>query len=126
MPSPTVISLSLDSEAMHEATKQAILGNLSPEVREQILQHAVDELLKPSTSSWNRGQSKIEEIFEAAVSRIACEEANKMMSENAEIRAKLQILMQKTAIKLLDAEPDKFSAALADAIHDALKRERGG
>jgi FKBP-type peptidyl-prolyl cis-trans isomerase (trigger factor) len=124
MPSTTVLSLTLDSEALHEATKQAILGALSPEVREKILQNAIEELLKPSTSPYNRGQSKIEEIFQNAVSRIACEEANKMMSENAEIRAKLQILMQKTAIKLLDAEPDKFSAALADAIHDALKRER--
>ena len=89
MPSTTVLSLTLDSEALHEATKQAILGALSPEVREKILQNAIEELLKPSTSPYTRGQSKIEEIFQSAVSRIACEEANKIKIGRASCRERV-------------------------------------
>ena len=71
------IQITLDPVALREATSQAIMGILTPEVRAQVIQNAISAILKPSTDSWNREKSPLLLAFEQAVQHIAREEAKR-------------------------------------------------
>lgn len=116
------ITLQLDNEALREATVQAMLGVLTPEVKAKILESAVQEILKPSTNSWDKGKSPIEVAFQRAIETIAKEEAIRMVSENEEVRDKIKKLMLETAVKVIETDTDKLALRMADAFVDSIRR----
>lgn len=119
----STISIQLDPVALREATTQAIMGTLTPEVRGQIIQKAISALLTPSTNSWDKNKSPIELAFEQAVTQLARDEAKRMISEDAPTREKVQQLLRTTADKVLGADMEKLADRMAEAFTSSLRRD---
>lgn len=119
----STVQIQLDPIAMREATAQAIMGILTPEVRAEIIRTAISALLKPSTASWDKNKSPIETAFEQAVNHVAREEALKLVKEDAGIRVKLQELLKQTAEQVLGTDIDKLAVRMAEALVSSLRRD---
>ena len=117
----TNLSIQLDPVALREATSQAIMGILTPEVRAQILQSAIRSLLAPSTNSWDRGKSPIDTAFEVAVNIIAREEAKRLVTEDEAISAQIKSLIRAATERMLTSDPEKLAERMAGAFVDSLR-----
>jgi len=113
------LSIQLDPVALREATAQAIMGILTPEVRERLLRESVTQLLAPSTNSWDRGKSPIQQAFDNAVQQIANEIARDVVRNDPAITSKIRELLTKAFEKAVsvkeDVLVDKMVFALAGA-----------
>ena len=119
----TTLTLQLDNDAIREATTQAILGTLTPEARDKILQTAVSELISKKTGSYGTGKSQLEEAFEYAVRAVATAEAKRIVTEDAALRAKIEELLRLTADKVLSADTDKLAERMADAFAASMRKD---
>ena len=119
----TQVTLQLDGDALREATVQAMLGVLTPEVKAQVLERAIGELLKPSTNAWDKNKSAIERAFEEGVQRVATKEALRMVQEDGAIQAKVQELLRKTADRVLGADSDKLAQRMAEAFVNSMRKD---
>ena len=117
------LTINLDGDALRDATTQAMLGILTPEARERILNQAVQALLKPSTDSWDKKKSPIEIAFENAVNRLANEEAVKMLKDDETFQTRLKDLVRQTADKVLSTDLDKMAQRMADAFVNSMRRD---
>lgn len=117
------MTLELDPVALREATTQAIMGTLTPEVRAQIIEKAISALLKPSTDSWDRGRSPIQTAFDNAVAHCAKEIAKEQIAADEKIRTRLQELMRQAADKVLGMDADKLAEKMADAFTASIRKE---
>ena len=124
------LTLQFDVESLREATAQAMLGVLTAEVKEKILEQAVRELLKPSTDGWNKNKSphsalvvRVEIAFNKALEQLAQNEAKRMIKSDAEIRDRVQSLMRTTADKVLGADQEKLAQRMADAFVSSMRRD---
>ena len=119
----TQVTLQLDGDALREATVQAMLGILTPEVKAQVLERAVSELLKSSTNSWDKNKSPIERAFEDAINQVANHEALRMVTEDVAIQARVQELLRMTADKVLGADTEKLAQRMADAFVNSMRKD---
>ena len=117
------LTLQLDGDALREATVQAMLGVLTPEVKAEMLKSAVQAILKPSTNSWDKTKSPLELAFERAVEQVANAEAKRMIEEDGAIRERVKELLRTTADKVLNAGPDKLAQRMADAFAASMRRD---
>lgn len=117
------LTLQLDGDALREATVQAMLGVLTPEVKAKMLESAVQAILKPSTNSWENKKSPLELAFERAVEQVANAEAKRMIEEDDAIRERVKELLRTTADKVLNADPDKLAERMADAFIASIRRD---
>jgi hypothetical protein len=117
------IKLQLDPVAMREATSQAIMGILTPEIRATIIQQAISALLAPSTNSWERGKTPIEAAFTQAVMQIANQSALTLVKDDIAVRNKLDDLLRETANKILNADREKLATRMADAFISSIRRD---
>lgn len=115
------LTLQLDGEALREATAQAILGTLTPEVRAKLLERAVQEVLAPSTDSWRRGQSPLDIAFRDAVEKVAHAEAKRLIEEDGELTGRIKELLRVTADRVLNADQEKLTARMADAFVASMR-----
>lgn len=117
------LTINLDADALREATVQAMAGVLTPEVKEEILQKAISNVLSPSTDSWNRGKSPLEIALQEATIQIARQEAKKLLDEDDEFRTKINALLKSTAEKILNSDMDKLAERMADAFVESMRRD---
>lgn len=117
------ITLNLDADALREATVQAMVGVLTPEIQKKLVQQAVEAALKPSTDSWNRGKSPLQEAFDRAIVAVANAEAKRMVEEDPQMRDQIKVLMREVADKVLNADKDKLADRMASSFVDALRRD---
>lgn len=117
------LTLQLDGDALREATVQAMLGVLTPEVKAKMLESAVQAILKPSTNSWDKNKSPLELAFERAVEQVAREEAARMVAEDPAMRERVKELMRTTADKVLGADVQKLADRMADAFVSSIRRD---
>jgi hypothetical protein len=117
------LQINLDPVALREATAQAIMGVLTTEVREQIIRQAVSAILQPSTDSWNRGKSPLQDAFESAILGLARDEARRLIAEDPDIGGKIKTLLREVADKVISADQDKMATKMADAFVASLKRD---
>ena len=117
------LTLQLDGDALREATVQAMLGVLTPEVKAKMLENAVQAILRPSTNSWDNKKSPLELAFERAIERVANDEAKRMIENDEAIRERVQALLRSTADKVLNADADKLTQRMADAFVSSMRRE---
>lgn len=117
------VTLNLDVEALREATVQAMLGVLSPEMKAKVLENAVQALLAPSTNSYDRKKSPIELAFERAVEQIANVEAKRLVEEDQELRLRMKALLRTTADKVLNTDADKLADRMATAFAASMRRD---
>jgi hypothetical protein len=119
----TTISLNLDGDSLRDATVQAMLGVLTPEVRAQVLEKAIQAILAPSTNSWDRKKSPIELAFEAAVENLARQEAKRIVDEDTGFRDQIKALLRTTADKVLAADMDKLAERMAAAFAESMRKD---
>jgi hypothetical protein len=117
------IRLELDPIALREATSNAIMGTLTPELREKIIRTAISQLLNAGTGSYGSGPSQLERAFGEAVSECARQEAKRLVAEDESIKAKMKELLADTAKRVLDADPDKLAQKMADAFVSSMRKE---
>lgn len=117
------LSIQLDGDALRQATVQAINGVLSPEIREKIITEAIQELLRPSTNSWQKGQSAIERIFQESVTQVAREESLRLIKEDEVIREKIASTMRSVADQVLSTDVEKLAKNMADSFVASLRRD---
>lgn len=115
------LTLELDAEALREATVQAMTGVLTPEVKEKILQKAITYILQPSTDSWNRGQTPLENALKDAILKVATQEAERLIKEDTEFSEKIKVLLRTTADKVFAQDQDKFAERIADAFVSSIR-----
>ena len=118
------ITFQLDPIALREATTQSIMGILTPEIRAQILQSAISSLLSPSTNSWEKGMSPIQQAFNRAIESVALEVAREHVKNSPEIIDKLKELIAETAAKVFSADVDKMAAKMAEAFIASMRQEK--
>ena len=118
------ITIQLDPVAMREATTQAIIGTLTSEMRAGILEQAIRELLRPSTDSWNRGKSPLDQAFERVVQMIAHEQVTKIIKEDAAIVQRLTTLAREAVEKMVNCNTEKLVERMTDAFLTSLRSGR--
>lgn len=123
----TQVTLNLDDAALREATVQAIMGTLTPEVRAELLQNALTSILTtpPGTSAYGYSKpiSPIQRAFNEAVDLVAQQEAKRLVSEDADLRAKMQELLRKVADKVLATDMDKMAENMANSFVASMRRD---
>jgi hypothetical protein len=119
----TNLTVQLDPVALREATAQAIMGILTPEVRTALVQNAISAILKPSTDSWNRDKSPLQEAFNLAVQQCAREVAKEVVSADPSIVERLRALAKECAEKVLKQDTDKLAEKMADAFVSGIESE---
>lgn len=119
----TEIRLTLDGDALREATVQAMMGVLTPEARAAIIEKAIQALIAPSTDSYSRGKSPIQIAFDDAIVRVARDTALKMVTEDGPLSQAIAQLMRETADKVLAMDTDKLSTRMADAFVASMRKD---
>jgi agmatine/peptidylarginine deiminase len=117
------LTLQLEGDALREAIAQSILGQLTPEAQQALLDQAIQAILKPSTNSWDKGMSPLERAFASAVERVAQQEAVRLVTENQEIKAKMEELLRQTADKVLAADTEVLAERMANAFVASMRRD---
>lgn len=117
------LTLQLDSIALREATTQAIMGILTPEIRAQILEKAISALLTPSTGLYENKKSQLELAFEWAVNQVAHDEAKRMINEDPAMRERVKEMLRLTADKVLNADMDKLAERMSDAFVSSMRKD---
>jgi hypothetical protein len=119
----TNLTLQLDADALRDATVQAMLGVLTPEVKAKMIETAIQAILRPSTDSWNRGVSPLETAFQRAIEMLANQECAKLIAEDEAIRTRVTDLLRKTADKVLNADVEKLSERMASAFVESCRKD---
>jgi hypothetical protein len=117
------LTLSLDGDALREATVQAMSGVLAPEIKAKMLENAIRTILAPGTDSWSHKKSPLELAFVEAVIQIAHQEVKRLVVEDKVFCEKLNTLMRATADKILSTDIDKFAGRMADAFVASFRRD---
>lgn len=65
------LTIELDPVSLREATAQAIMGTLTPEVRTAVIERSIRDLLTSSTDSWDKGKTPLQKAFDLAVEKVA-------------------------------------------------------
>lgn len=117
------VSIELDAVALREATNQAIMGVLTPQIREELIRKAIVQLLAPSPNSWENKITQLEAAFEQAVYKYAHEVCRDMVNNDLEIKAKIRDLIRQTADKILNADLGKMADRMADAFVASCRRD---
>lgn len=119
----TNLTLQLDPEALREATVQAMVGVLSPEVRAQLVEKAIVAILTPSTNSWDRGRTPLELAFGMAVTQVATTVAREHVEGNAELMERLRVLVREASEKAVGITAEDLVPKMADAFVAAIRRD---
>lgn len=120
----TAITINLDPVALREATTQSIMGMLTPEVRAKIISDAISALLNPSTNSWDKGRSPIQQAFDNAVARVAHEVAHEHVKNDPTIKSRLEFLVKETATNVLRMDAAKMAENMASAFVESMRSSR--
>ena len=116
------LSIQLDPVALREATSQAIMGILTPEVKERVIRTAINNLLGP-TDNYN-SKSQLQIAFDQAVVAVARESVKEMVANDQEIKEKVMELARETARKVFNMDTDKLAEKMADAFCSSIKGDR--
>jgi hypothetical protein len=117
-----------DSEALKNATVQALTGVLSPELKESLIKNAVEAMLvtPPKRNHYDVAtpKSPLQDAFEQAIFTFSRELAGEMVRADPAMQQKLREAMHVAADKLFTGEAQYLlGEALADAFAKMLKPE---
>lgn len=108
-----------DEAALMAAAQQAMIGALTPEVKERMIQTAVSDLIKPSGFN---GRSAIQDAFNTAIRNMAEGVAVEIVQNNPEIRAKITALLDESLRKMVNTDVDKLTSQMSSAFVSSLSR----
>ncbi len=115
------LTIELDPIALREATSQAIMGILTPELRAEILQRSIRTLLTASTDSWDKGKNPLQKAFDTAIERIAEQVALENILKDEQMQAKISELLTQVKDKLFTMDVDKLAEKMSNAFVSSLK-----
>lgn len=118
-------SVELDPVQMREATSQAIMGILTPEVKTELIRKAIGELLAPTDNSYygSRKVSPLEKAFYDAVQVVAKEVCKEVVAADLTIRERLRVLAQETATKVMNLNSDDMANKMAESFVHSMRRK---
>lgn len=117
------IILNLDGEALKEAAIAAMLGELSPEARKQIVDQAVRNAMTEQSGYGRSNSSPFQHAFNQAVVGLANKLAVEMVGQDDALRERLRDLLRQTADKILQCDVDKLAERMADALVSSMRRD---
>jgi|GEM_PF-4842166 len=117
------LTIQLDPVALREATAQAIMGTLTPEVRENLLRSAISNLLNKKTGEYGMGKTELEIAFDRATTEVARELVREYVKSDASFMEKLNALIRETADRILNMPVDKMAEKMADAFTSSMRRD---
>lgn len=121
MTNPT---LQLDPIALREATAQAIMGVLSPELREAMIRESISSLLRvPDGGRYSEQRSPLQRAFDDAILVVAREIAHEEIAKSEEFMAQLRALTRRTASKVLNQDEEKLATKMANAFVSSMTRD---
>lgn len=124
MATQQAITINMDAEALQQATLQALMGVLTPEMRDSLIQKAIQEIMKPQTNGYGRAaKSLLEQAFENGVERICREEMVNILTSDSNLRERINELLRITADKVLSADQEKLTQRMADSFVSSLRRD---
>lgn len=110
------ITLTLDPIALREATSQAIMGILTPEMRQKMIEEAIKGVLTPPSSQYERNlPSPLQRAFDAATIEVARAIATDMVSKDERIAAKMRELVSAAVQRLTAIDTEKMTKLVVDA-----------
>lgn len=121
------MDVKLDGEQMNAIVSKAILDTLTPEVRANLTQASITELLtKKSTNSYGRqNSSELQAIFEQCTREVARKIITENMADDADFRAKVDGVFRDAVTKAFSNEGrEKMVNAIAEQLITGLKIER--
>ena len=117
------LTIQLDPVALREATSQAIMGMLTPEVRTAMIERSISNLLSASTDSWDKGKTPLQKAFNEAVEQVARDLAKKAIAEDTQLVARVNDLLHQSIDRILKTDPEKLTERMADAFIASLRSE---
>ena len=80
-------------------------------------------ILKPSTDSWNRGKSPLEQAFEVALTDVSRKIVREMVEQDETIKTAVRDMIQKTALKIFSCDVDKMAERMADVFTNSMRKD---
>lgn len=117
------LTIQLDPVALREATSQAIMGMLTPELRAAMIERSISNLLSASTDSWDKGKTPLQKAFNEAVEQVARDLAKKAIATDTKLVTRVNDLLHQSIDKMLKTDPEKLTERMADAFIASLRSE---
>lgn len=116
------MDIRFDEGAMRQVVSKAILEQVSPDSRDQIIAAAVESLLRPQrTSSWGAGPTPLQEAFDQAARIAVLQVARDVVAEHPEFLARVRGMVGDVVESVLRADDDgELRQRVADAVAGAL------
>ncbi len=98
------MDLKLNDDQLQSAVAGAIIGTLTPEVKQELLTTAVKSLLEPRKDPYNYGKklnTPLQDAFENQVSLIAQSVVREFLNKDTDLRAKIAEMYKLAVDKVL-------------------------
>ena len=119
----TRVQLELPPELMREATANAIVGRLTPEVKTALIEKAVQALLTPDRYAGTNAKSPLEEAFERAVRSVVQDICREIVANDPTIRARLQAMVADVAKRFTEGKMDRVMEKFEQAFWQGLSEK---
>jgi hypothetical protein len=109
------LTLKLDGEALQQATLQALVGQLTPEVREQLIASAVSKFIATPTDTRYGAKAPMVEAMERAMYEAMHQAARDLVAQDETIKPRLKKLLADTFERLVVSHPEQLTDVMASA-----------
>lgn len=114
------MEIKLDSESLATVAANAIFQEMDQATRDEVLKQAVKGLLTPSTSTWNRGKTPLQEAFDQALNNAARIAVEKTIRDDPVVSSHIHELLGPLVNSALEAEGVNYDSTLATKIGQAV------
>jgi hypothetical protein len=121
------MKLDLTNNDLKIAISEAILTQINTEARDQLIREALQQILEPKRDTYGRvTSSPIQEAFADSCSRLMREIVEKLISEDPDVRKKIEDFAKSAISKLLANEDDhyKLVSSFVEAFRKSMTGER--
>lgn len=120
------IELKLTDGQVRDAIGGALINLLTPERRDEILKHAVAQLLAPTKDSYGHAQpSPMSIIVADAVEKVARQVAKEWLDTQPDFRAKVEALLRDAVERTLVGDGrEKIVNTMAEALRKTIAGDR--
>lgn len=121
------MQVNLDQVMLQNIIAEAVFVSISEDQRKTLITAAIASLLKQDengSSYYGSKTSPLERAFREAVQRVAEKCAQQMMTENAEVQAKIQGLLNEALVVVMDTNREQNVKRIAEAIAKGLSYDK--
>ena len=115
-----MVEMNLDSEALKTVVATAILEQLTPEKRDDLIKQAVVHLIDPPEKERGYGaretKTPLQAAFDHAAAGIARDVIQEFLAKDSQTRAKIEAVVQTGIMKAFEERAAETSDAIASAV----------